>query len=106
MGSIRASARSPMPSGSERIGRMAAVIYSLCALTALTCSYLLLQGYRRSRYRLLLWSGLCFAGLTANNLLLVIDKLVLPDVDLSTWRLIVALLAMMVLLYGLIWDTE
>lgn len=85
---------------------MAAVIYSLCALTALMCTYLLLQAYRRSRSRLLFWSGLCFAGLTVNNLLLVLDKLVFLAVDLSIWRTLVALLAMSVLLYGLIWDTE
>ncbi len=69
-------------------------------------SGLLLQAWRRSRYRLLLWSGLCFAGLTVNNLLLVIDKLVLPAVDLSVWRTSLALLAMAVLLYGLIWESE
>jgi hypothetical protein len=54
----------------------------------------------------LLWSGLCFVGLTLNNLLLVIDKLVFPNIDMSTPRLSVALLAMTVLLFGLIWDTE
>ena len=85
---------------------MAAIIYSLCALTALGCTFLLLRAYRRSRYRLLLWSGLCFAGLTANNLLLVIDKVALPDVDLSIGRTLVALLAMAVLLFGLIWDSD
>ena len=85
---------------------MAAIIYSLCALTALGCTFLLLRGYRRSRYRLLFWSGLCFAGLTLNNLLLVIDKVALPDVDLSIPRTLVALAAMTVLLFGLIWDSD
>ncbi len=85
---------------------MAAVIYTLCALTALICTYLLLQAYRRRRYRLLLWSGLCFAGLTANNLLLVVDKIALPLVDLSAWRTALALMAMSILLFGLVWDTE
>jgi Family of unknown function (DUF5985) len=85
---------------------MAALIYGLCALTALLCTWLLLQAYRRGRYRLLLWSGICFAGLTLNNLLLVIDKVVFPQIDMSTPRVSVALLAMTVLLYGLIWDTE
>jgi uncharacterized membrane protein len=85
---------------------MAAVIYFLCAATALICTVLLLRAYRQGGYRLLFWSGLCFAGLTANNLLLVIDKLVVPDIDLSTLRAAVALLAMAVLLYGLIWRTE
>jgi hypothetical protein len=85
---------------------MAAVIYGLCMVTALACTILLLQAWRRSAYRLLLWSGLCFAGLTINNLLLVLDKLVLPLVDLSAWRTSVALVAMSILLYGLIWDAE
>jgi hypothetical protein len=82
------------------------VIYSLCALTALLCSWLLLQAYGRRRYRLLLWSGLCFVGLTLNNVLLVFDKIILPNVDMSLWRLYIALLAMLVLLYGLIWNAE
>jgi hydrogenase/urease accessory protein HupE len=85
---------------------MGTLIYGLCALTALVCSCLLLQAYARGRYRLLLWSGLCFAGLTVNNLLLVLDKLVFPQVDLSVWRSSVALLAMIVLLCGLIWESE
>lgn len=85
---------------------MAATIYGLCALTALLCTILLLQAYRRGGYRLLLWSGLCFAGLTANNLLLVLDKLVFTTVDLSMWRTSIALIAMAVLLYGMIWSAE
>lgn len=86
---------------------MAAIIYSLCALAAAMCAYLLLQAYGRGGYRLLLWSGLCFIGLTLNNFLLVVDKIVLPtEVDLAVPRTLTSLLAMMVLLYGLIWDTE
>jgi hypothetical protein len=85
---------------------MAAIIYLLCALTAFVCAWLLLRAYFRGRYRLLLWSGLCFAGLTLNNLLLVFDKVILVDLDLSIWRTSVALIAMAVLLYGLIWDSE
>ena len=85
---------------------MSAIIYSLCALTALGCAVLLLRGYNRSRYRLLLWSGLCFAGLTVNNLLLVIDKVALPDGDLSIARTLVSLGSMIVLLFGLIWDSD
>jgi hypothetical protein len=85
---------------------MPIAIYSLCMLTALVCAYLLLQAYWRGGYRLLLWSGLCFAGLTLTNVLLVIDKIVLPLVDLSVWRTSTTLVAMTVLLYGLIWDSE
>lgn len=85
---------------------MSAIVYSLCAATAAVCAYMLLKGYQSQRYRLLLWSGLCFLGLTLNNLFLVLDKIILPDVDLSVWRLSIALIAMMILLYGLIWDTQ
>jgi hypothetical protein len=60
----------------------------------------------RSRYKLLLWGGLCFVGLTLNNVLVIADKLIFPTIDFSTWRLVAALLGMMILLYGLIWDTE
>jgi hypothetical protein len=85
---------------------MAGLIYGLCALTALLCAWLLLHAWRRSRYRLLLWSGLCFVGLTINNLLLVADKLIFPDVDMTIWRLGTGLGSLMILLYGLIWDAE
>ena len=85
---------------------MAGLIYGLCALTAFLCAFLLLKAHRQSKYNLLLWGGLCFAGLTASNALLVIDKLVVPDVDFSTCRYIITLIAMLTLLYGLIWDKE
>jgi hypothetical protein len=82
------------------------IIYTMCALTAALCATLLLRAYFVGGYRLLFWAGLCFAGLTVNNLLLVMDKLVFPDMDLSVWRTAAALLAMLVLIYGLIWDSE
>lgn len=85
---------------------MAAAIYMLCALTAMGCTWLLLRSYVRRRHRLLFWSGLCFAGLSVNNLILVVDRLVIPETDLSTWRLVAALLALLPLLYGLIWEEE
>jgi hypothetical protein len=85
---------------------MSEIIYGLCGLTALLCACLLLIGYKRSRYKLLLWGGLCFCGLTFNNIILVIDKFAVPDMDLSVWRQATALIAMLVLLYGLIWDKE
>jgi hypothetical protein len=86
---------------------MAPLFYSLCTLTALLCAILLLRAYLRSRYRLLLWSGLCFAGLTLNNALVVIDKIILgPDTSLFTIRLMVAFFSILLLLYGMIWDSE
>ncbi|HEY0843876.1 MAG TPA: DUF5985 family protein [Noviherbaspirillum sp.] len=85
---------------------MAAVIYMLCALTAMGCTWLLLRSYVRRRHRLLFWSGLCFAGLSVNNLILVVDRLIVPDTDMSTLRLIAAFVALLPLLYGLIWEEE
>lgn len=85
---------------------MAVLIYFLCALTALLCTWLLLKAYRNSGYKLLLWGGLCFAGLTLNNTLVIVDKFLVPYVDLSFWRLVLALGSTAVLLYGLIWDSE
>lgn len=85
---------------------MAAVIYFLSTLTCLAAFALLLRGWRSSGSRLLFWSALCFAGLSLNNFLLMIDKLALPTLDLSTWRLTVALLAVLLLLFGLIWEEE
>ena len=86
---------------------MAALIYSLCAATSLLCAWLLFAAWRRTRYRLLLWGGLCFAGLTLGNGVLIVDKLLTPpEVDLSLWRYGLTLISLLVFLYGLIWDTE
>jgi hypothetical protein len=81
------------------------VIYVLCTLTSVTCAWLLFRSYIRNRYRLLFWSGLCFSALSVNNILLVLDKTIfLTTADLSTWRLIAALIALLLLLFGLIWE--
>ncbi len=81
-------------------------IFALCALTALACAALLLRGYLRTRFRLLLWSGLCFVGLTANNVLLLLDKLVFTQVDLSTWRLLLGLVSVLLLVGGLVLESD
>lgn len=83
---------------------MAEIFYTLCTITAAFCAFLLLRAYRRSRYRLLLWGGLCFVGLTFNNALLVADLVLLPQVSLFSLRLVVALFSVLVLLFGLVWE--
>lgn len=85
---------------------MAKAVYLLCALTSLACAVLLFRAYRGSRSRLLLWSALCFVGLALNNGILVVDRMVVPDVDLSLGRQIPALAGVALLLYGLVWDVE
>ena len=85
---------------------MVTLVYALCALTSLACAVLLLRGYSASRARLLLWSGLCFVGLAANNIILLIDVRVVPTIDLSLWRSLPALAGVAILLYGLVWETR
>jgi hypothetical protein len=85
---------------------MAALIYSLCALTCVTCAVLLMRSYAATRLPLLLWSGLCFVLLTVSNIILVLDRLVYADVDLTTFRLGAALIGLLLLLAGLIWENE
>jgi hypothetical protein len=85
---------------------MATLVYALCALTCLACFILLLRSWLASRHRLLFWSALCFAGMTINNFLLVLDMVVFPQVNLSTWRLAAALAAVLLLVFGLVWEEE
>lgn len=85
---------------------MAEAVYLLCALTALSCAALLLRTYRATRTRLLLWSSLGFAGLALSNVLLFIDLVMLPSVDLAPLRALTSLAGMAILLYGLIWDAK
>jgi hypothetical protein len=85
---------------------MGEIIYTLCILTSLACAWLLFSSYRRTRYRLLFWSGSCFAVMTVNNLFLLLDKVVFPAVDFMLPRLISALLACLLLLYGLIYEND
>jgi hypothetical protein len=83
---------------------MAATVYLLSALISLACAALLLRSFATTRTALLFWAGLCFAGLSLNNVLLFVDKVVAPDVDLSTWRTLPALAGMLLLIFGLIWE--
>ena len=85
---------------------MGKLVFLLCALTAFACTWMLLRAWLRSRARLLLWSALCFAGLTANNVLLVLDRLVFTSIDLSTWRLVIALMAVLLLVTGLVLEDD
>lgn len=85
---------------------MAEAVYILCALTSLICAVLLFRGYRARRTALLFWSSLCFVGLALNNALLLVDLYAFPAVDLFLPRTFVALAAVGVLLYGLIWQSD
>jgi heme A synthase len=81
-------------------------VYSLCFLTSAACAWLLMRTYRRNGVRLLLWSGLCFGLLALNNLMVMVDLLVVPYVDLLYTRIGLSLAAVLLLLYGLVWERE
>ena len=85
---------------------MQLVVNVLGTLTVGLCAVLLLRAYTRVQKRLLLWCGLCFAGLTASNALLIVDLFVIPDLSIYRYRLLVAALAMLAMLYGLIFESD
>ena len=83
---------------------MAEAIYLLCAATSLVAAAMLLRHYRRRRTPLLLWSCVGFVGLAINNVLLYVDLVLFTGVDLSTIRTLAAAIALLALVYGLIWE--
>ena len=85
---------------------MRTLVYVLSAITSLICALLLIKSYLVKRVRLLLWSAICFLGLTASNVLLYLDREVYPDVDLSLWRNLPALAGFVCILVGLVWDSD
>ena len=80
------------------------IVYVLCFLTSTACAWLLGRSYFATGTRLLLWSSICFAFLAANNLVLVLDLVVWPDLDLRLPRLLLALAAVASLIWGFVWD--
>jgi hypothetical protein len=85
---------------------MAETIYLLCAATSMAAAGLLFRSWRQRGTRLLLWSCLCFTGLAINNVILLIDLLVVPQVDLMLLRSGTALASILLLLFGLVWESR
>jgi hypothetical protein len=84
----------------------AALVYALCLLASCVCAGLLLRSWRHNRTRLLLWTALSFAFLALNNLGLFLDMVLFPAVNLSLLRIIPSLMAVAVLLYGFVWESD
>ena len=82
------------------------IVNFLGTLTAVLCAVLLLRAFVNVRKRLLLWSGLCFLGLAIANAVLIIDLTFFPEISLYRWRLGLAAGSMLVLLYGLIFESD
>ena len=80
------------------------IVYLLCFLTSVACAWLLGVSYRRNGTTLLLWSAICFGFLALNNLALVLDLVIWPDVDLRLLRLAMSLAAVASLIWGFVWE--
>ena len=86
---------------------MAEAVYILCAVTSILCAVLLLRGYRATRTRLLFWASLCFVFLAINNVILYADLVLIPPsspVDLFWYRNSAAMIGMLLLIFGLVWQ--
>lgn len=80
------------------------VLYLLCFFTSMSCCLLLIRSYRRNKSPVLLWTAACFVMLAIDNLLVVLDLIVLPTVDLSLPRLLATFFAVSTLVVGFIWE--
>lgn len=85
---------------------LAPVVYVLCLITSLLCSYLLVRRYFVQPTRLLLWSAACFVLLSLNNLFLVSDVILFPTIDFAPYRTAASLGAVVTLVYGFIWELD
>lgn len=85
---------------------IAELLYIACALTSGGCAWLLARGYRASGTRLLFWAALCFLGLTIDNIVLYIDLVLTPHIDLFYYRTVPAAAGLIVLIFGLIWESR
>lgn len=81
-----------------------ALIYGLCLAASVSCAALLGRAYLRSHTRLLLWTAVSFCFFALNNLALVADMLVVPQVDLWIWRQAAAGAGLGVLIFGFVWE--
>lgn len=82
----------------------APAVYLLCLASSAICAFMLSRSFRRSPSGLLFWSAACFWLLSANNLLLVLDLIVLPNTDLSIPRALLSVAAVATLLFGFVWN--
>lgn len=87
-------------------GQGPAIVYLLCLAASATCAGLLTRAYLQARSRLLLWTAVSFGLLALNNLLLVADLLIFPDLQLSPYRQASAAAAIGVLLYAFVWEVD
>jgi hypothetical protein len=81
---------------------IASLVYLLCAVTSATCTWMLASKFRETKAKLLFWSAICFFGFTISNVVLFIDIVLLPTIDLFVLRTLPALIGALSLTWGLI----
>lgn len=82
------------------------IVYLLCLLSSLVCAVLLFRAWWLNRSALLLWTAISFGFLAINNLGLVVDLVIFPQISLWPIRIVPVLIALIVLLYGFVWETD
>lgn len=85
---------------------MSESIYFICALTSGFCAFLLIRGYCRRPSAVLFWSSVYFLCQAATNIVLVVDLVLLPTVDMSMFRRFLTMIGTVTFLLGLIWETD
>lgn len=81
------------------------LVYTLCLLASLLCAILLFRAWRRVNTRLLLWASISFGFFALNNLALVADLIIFPQIPLWPLRVTTQILALGTLLFGFVWET-
>jgi Family of unknown function (DUF5985) len=81
------------------------LVYILSAFTSLLSAVLLLRGAFKRRGGLLFWSGLCFLAMAVSNVLLYLNFIVFPEVDLIVVARLTTAVGITLLNIGLIWHT-
>ena len=60
-------------------------LYLMAIVSSATCTILLFRAWVHRRVRLLMWSAICFAGLTLNNVALFVISSYSPK-SIYAWR--------------------
>lgn len=85
---------------------MAAIVYLLCTLSSILCTYLVFRTYRASGARFLLSCTIGFSGLAVANAILFIDLLLVPGVDMLVYRQLTTFISLLALVWGFVWETR
>jgi hypothetical protein len=76
-------------------------VYALCAITSLVCFGLLLRQHRRAPSGLALRSSIAFLFFAIANIILFLDLILFPQMDLKIWRNLCNLIGSLILLLAL-----